>query len=262
MFRPCKCSGSLAFVHVDCLNMWRHTSESAYYACPICKYNYNIERSTLAVWFMTDTANYIFVFILVVTLSLFIGVIVLGINHVTSKYNYDFVTVIIKDMLGIVRDNCNAASNRTTRLLNAGVKSRAQKSLYYILDEYVMNGADWLKVTYYNCNEASIFLVNAFLLGFVALGLSGFLLNAHDEVIRMYEMIRMQVNPYDVLVGQLGIHLFIMFYPVVTLLSVSDNRIRLILGFCVFCQLVLQLCLRKSKEYAVYIGEIILEAHT
>lgn len=40
MIRPCKCSGSLAYVHIDCLNQWRTTSVSARTTCSICNFTY------------------------------------------------------------------------------------------------------------------------------------------------------------------------------------------------------------------------------
>eukprot|EP01039_Chlorochromonas_danica_P001174 gene1174-1283_t len=45
LIRPCLCSGSQAFVHVDCLNQWRATSSEAFTKCSICQYQYQIKRS-------------------------------------------------------------------------------------------------------------------------------------------------------------------------------------------------------------------------
>jgi len=47
LFRPCMCKGSIAYVHVQCLNEWRKVSasRSAYWQCPQCHYKYNIART-------------------------------------------------------------------------------------------------------------------------------------------------------------------------------------------------------------------------
>lgn len=48
LIRPCLCSGSASYVHVDCLNTWRATSTSAYFTCQVCKYDYQTQRTLLA----------------------------------------------------------------------------------------------------------------------------------------------------------------------------------------------------------------------
>lgn len=49
LIRPCMCSGSQAFVHPTCLNQWRSTSDAAFQSCSICKYEYQIQRSAIAI---------------------------------------------------------------------------------------------------------------------------------------------------------------------------------------------------------------------
>jgi phosphohistidine phosphatase SixA len=44
LIRPCKCSGSLAYVHKTCLNEWRATSPTAQSICSICNYTYKIKK--------------------------------------------------------------------------------------------------------------------------------------------------------------------------------------------------------------------------
>jgi hypothetical protein len=50
LFSPCKCTGSMKFVHVECLNQWRRssTNPSSYFKCDTCKYNYLLHRPRLA----------------------------------------------------------------------------------------------------------------------------------------------------------------------------------------------------------------------
>jgi len=48
LFCPCKCSGSIKYVHVTCLQKWRSESinSKAYFRCEQCLYNYNLKRIT------------------------------------------------------------------------------------------------------------------------------------------------------------------------------------------------------------------------
>ena len=48
MFRPCKCKGSLAYVHVKCLDEWRKTSSKANCTCTICETPYKMTNGGLA----------------------------------------------------------------------------------------------------------------------------------------------------------------------------------------------------------------------
>ncbi|KAG8864932.1 hypothetical protein FRB96_003519 [Tulasnella sp. 330] len=47
LFRPCRCRGSMKYVHVSCLNEWRKAAQSStsYWACDQCKYKYNLART-------------------------------------------------------------------------------------------------------------------------------------------------------------------------------------------------------------------------
>ena len=50
LFSPCKCAGSMRYIHVSCLNTWRMRSqkESSYFECDQCRYKYNIVRTQWA----------------------------------------------------------------------------------------------------------------------------------------------------------------------------------------------------------------------
>jgi len=47
LIKPCKCNGSIRYVHVVCLNRWRHASpsRSAFFQCPQCRYKYHFART-------------------------------------------------------------------------------------------------------------------------------------------------------------------------------------------------------------------------
>jgi hypothetical protein len=46
LFHPCRCNGSIKYVHVNCLNTWRHlsTNSNIFYQCGLCHYNYKFYR--------------------------------------------------------------------------------------------------------------------------------------------------------------------------------------------------------------------------
>lgn len=50
LIRPCRCKGSMMYVHVDCLNRWRVMSprQESFVACDLCGYKYNIHRPRYA----------------------------------------------------------------------------------------------------------------------------------------------------------------------------------------------------------------------
>jgi RING-variant finger protein len=48
LIRPCKCKGSVKYVHEDCLQHWRHSDPSygarTFYNCPTCGFKYKLSR--------------------------------------------------------------------------------------------------------------------------------------------------------------------------------------------------------------------------
>lgn len=56
MIRPCRCSGSMAYVHATCLSEWRNTSRAAAQRCSICQHQY-VTRSTFLRKFLHGDCN-------------------------------------------------------------------------------------------------------------------------------------------------------------------------------------------------------------
>jgi hypothetical protein len=50
LISPCRCRGTMKFVHLSCLNSWRFTSPNAksVYQCDQCRYRYNFNRTRYA----------------------------------------------------------------------------------------------------------------------------------------------------------------------------------------------------------------------
>ncbi|KAL1521496.1 hypothetical protein AB1Y20_021158 [Prymnesium parvum] len=52
LISPCRCTGSMRYVHIACLNEWRSSSANprSLYACDQCGYAYNMQRTVYAAW--------------------------------------------------------------------------------------------------------------------------------------------------------------------------------------------------------------------
>lgn len=50
LISPCLCTGTIRFVHLDCLNMWRLASSNpqSFYQCDQCKFRYSFKRAFYA----------------------------------------------------------------------------------------------------------------------------------------------------------------------------------------------------------------------
>jgi hypothetical protein len=44
LIHPCLCSGSMKYVHTDCLDKWRIKNSYTFSTCPTCQYNYHISE--------------------------------------------------------------------------------------------------------------------------------------------------------------------------------------------------------------------------
>lgn len=76
---PCKCKGTMKYVHVDCLDAWRNTfinngigSESSFFKCSNCLYEYHFSRARLAK-LVTSTTARIILTLVILTLLIFCG---------------------------------------------------------------------------------------------------------------------------------------------------------------------------------------------
>merc|ERR1719446_589316 len=50
LISPCMCTGTMRFVHLECLNMWRLASSNpqSFYQCDQCHYQYSFRRALYA----------------------------------------------------------------------------------------------------------------------------------------------------------------------------------------------------------------------
>lgn len=78
LIRPCNCKGTQEFVHIDCLNRWRATSNAASEVCPVCKYKYRIQKGWLATLLLSEIGALIITALLVLTLCLASGALLVA----------------------------------------------------------------------------------------------------------------------------------------------------------------------------------------
>jgi len=67
LISPCKCKGSMKYVHVNCLNEWRLASanKASYYQCDQCKYKYHFQRTKFA----KVLSNKLFIFLITILIT-------------------------------------------------------------------------------------------------------------------------------------------------------------------------------------------------
>jgi len=56
LFSPCKCSGTMKYVHAECLDKWRALSRNpqSFFVCDNCKYQYNLYRPKLSKFLQSE----------------------------------------------------------------------------------------------------------------------------------------------------------------------------------------------------------------
>lgn len=103
MISPCKCKGTMKYVHEECLNKWRIRSERSYYMCNECKSFYNLKDGMYTRVFNAASVVFMYTLIALVTYvsvkslkikhSFFITLIIVStIVYYTSDRNYSLVS--------------------------------------------------------------------------------------------------------------------------------------------------------------------------
>lgn len=97
LIRPCKCKGSMMYVHVNCLNRWRVMSprKKSYLSCDLCGYRYNLHRPRYAAIvshpYFIRTITFMIVLLLTVGLAYACKAIdVYALGHVPQPDNDDW----------------------------------------------------------------------------------------------------------------------------------------------------------------------------
>ena len=99
LIRPCLCTGSLLYVHIECLNAWRATSNEASYKCSVCGYNYDVRRSYLSKLILSEAFVNVVTSLLVSFIDILLGVILIYLDRHYIHFEPDIATVIMSDTL-------------------------------------------------------------------------------------------------------------------------------------------------------------------
>jgi E3 ubiquitin-protein ligase DOA10 len=83
MFRPCLCAGTMAYVHVNCLERWRVSgARHSEFVCPNCHYRYNLQSfnsaGRLAQPWVVPFLTFVLFLLCLVTTSL-LGVVLISV---------------------------------------------------------------------------------------------------------------------------------------------------------------------------------------
>ncbi|GAB5355186.1 hypothetical protein AAMO2058_000184400 [Amorphochlora amoebiformis] len=151
LISPCLCRGSIRFVHLQCLQQWRHASPSsrAFYECDMCKYRYSFKRAFYAQICRSAVVLHI------ISLQMLIGMVVI-------------ISLVLRAV------DVNIASGAMTRALKPDIEAMKK--------EFEENGQFVLKEDFYDSLESffeSTWLFGLgtphLLLGVVAVGVVGWL---------------------------------------------------------------------------------------
>lgn len=170
MIRPCLCAGSLAHVHLDCLNQWRSTSESAYSSCSICHFHYRVKKNFVSAVLLQPA-----IIMLVVFLIFVIGVVISGfILQFGLKAMYPRLSVTKTDVIEYLYD-IQLPNARFCRLPNryemvsATLNSWKPNAVLFKLSVNI-----WIWIA---CNPITCAIMEAFLLGCPIIGSAGHLIH-------------------------------------------------------------------------------------
>src|SRR3990167_8592825 len=58
LLRPCRCTGSMKYVHKECLNAWRHTNPYNMKQCNICKTPYIFASNNISYEYISNLIKF------------------------------------------------------------------------------------------------------------------------------------------------------------------------------------------------------------
>lgn len=114
---PCKCKGSIRFVHAHCLEKWRNSSinPKSYWECDQCKYKYSFRRTFVATMLRNEFIVHLLTILFFLVCSLVLGVIIspfYTIKQVFTSYSdlvmfYTFIGAIFTSFIGFISLLCS-----------------------------------------------------------------------------------------------------------------------------------------------------------
>jgi positive regulator of sigma E activity len=156
LIKPCKCSGSAAYVHLNCLNKWRETSRKANQHCSVCNYGYVVKKSEISELLLSERTVLVCAIIVYLSSVVFLGIVLQYVLRLVS--NVDIVDLTLFHMdLGL--------RWRYFRL-SAADRSELIRSLY---DRFEFIAIYDLLL----CNETAYDIMNTLIVGQLALCVIG-----------------------------------------------------------------------------------------
>lgn len=113
LFKPCRCSGTMKYIHVRCLEHWRASGpNNAKYECPQCHYRYNLSRLTVSGWLgrpsVVPTLTFIiflafwFACALISLASAMVGIDIKFLGDVPQTWEHMFNGIILAGLFGAI----------------------------------------------------------------------------------------------------------------------------------------------------------------
>ena len=222
--RPCRCSGTLKYVHSSCLRNWRSTSTNAMSRCSVCRFEYETTKNH---WF--DTLNSAQGMVAVSASIIFLGVIISGwtILQLTQFYNGDIIQTLCRDI-----HLSMSWRDRRYHLSRSNIK--------FNLD-IVCRGS-------FKCISIEILLLGGLFVGLLGI-ISGLFHEASEARRNGHDFIQI---------------LKIVALPCGWLLSLgsqSRTRVILALGGCLAAREVYNYVIMRSRMLALYIGDVVLDVN-
>lgn len=161
MLRPCRCSGSVSWVHLDCLNQWRATSTQAYFRCSVCRYEYRIQRTRIATLLMQEEVVMAIALLMIMALIFLLGAIA-----ATIIAHWRLPIDPVKSILVVM----NVDPYWTRCILRSRYATLSAHS--YALRQGMAGSP--VPIMHYMCHPVVARVVEIFLLGVMPVGLVGF----------------------------------------------------------------------------------------
>jgi len=135
LVRPCRCSGSMAFIHLQCLKSWVDSKEQASPQCEICKTPFKIESTSKIVWSIRHFTHSSACLILPLTIPISAVLIVAIVSCSKDLSDGSNLGALVGCLLGlgvllVLATLLVIRSCRTKRVLNWNVLPQEESSTY------------------------------------------------------------------------------------------------------------------------------------
>ena len=229
LIRPCLCTGSVLYVHVECLNAWRATSNEASYKCSVCGYNYDVRRSYLSKIILSRRFSDILTSFLIASTDILLGAIIIYFDKHYIRLQPDVATMILSN------------------LLDFDIWWRDPRPF---MDIFVFDdGWSW---TRFLKNSAVSVFVDIFMVGSTFVSLMGSAYYVYQEIKRIYLDGFGLHNHRVIALGSLVAQ---------AIFSRRTIRIPIILGHMIVTRALFTELYEYTQQHAKHLGECILEPY-